>query len=145
MGLEEDLAAAIEAAQEERKKEEDERSKFESDWQGVRKSDLLPTFQGAAKVLKQKLGSGRARLHNGSILLEVALDGHKHTLTFQPDKKENIIRCFSTLEGDEGETFTVEGLTAGTLRHKLLEFAASVTRGRWEQRSAYSDRGLLSF
>src|SRR5436305_14594307 len=106
MGLEEDLAEAIQAAQAERVKEEGDRKAFEAEWQRVRKSDLLPMFQAAAKILKQTLGGGRADLHNGSIVLEAACDGQKHALTFQPDKRENIIRCSSTLEGDVGETFS---------------------------------------
>jgi len=93
MGLEEDLAEAIQAAQAERVKEEGERKEFEAEWQRVRKSDLLPVFQAAAKILKQTLGGGRADLHNGSIVLEATCDGQKHALTFQPDKRENIIRC----------------------------------------------------
>jgi hypothetical protein len=141
MGLKEDLEAAVDAALEQRRTEDSERRRFEDSWQRARKDVLLPALQTAAAVLKERLGSGRADLRDGSVVLHVAFEGERHTLTIQPDPQENRVHCSSTIEGDPGETFGVERLGAA-LRHKLLEFTSAAARGRWAKRSVYDDRGL---
>ena len=144
MGFQEELEKTLEAALQEKREEHEAVQSFDREWQKLRESRVLPLLQEAAHAFGKKLNGGRAGFSNGSAVLGANWENREHSLTFRPDKKDQMVICSSTFQDDPEESFTLDALDEQAIKNKVEAFGYRIITGkRREPESVYEKRGLL--
>jgi hypothetical protein len=144
MTFQDEVAATLRQALQEKRNAEGVIVAFERDWQKLRESRVLPLLKEAAAAITAEMCPGRTGFVNGAVILSTNWENREHSLSFQPNAKDQTVTCHSSFDDEEDEAYDLDGLTEGVIKAKVQGLAYRIARGKkQDDGSVYERRGMF--